>query len=415
MDALKRLTEYQQKLILRLLNKYQNSKSFRGTNIVEQSFFCRPQEIFVDYDEDFVNLTQQDEFVNDVQDLESLGLIYVKWDKFHQTIEKIIANPERMTEYPQLVGEKDKRSVLNEMSEILKKYSARSEVLTAICSQQLARIEQSKEQNIVKGGLKDLENVLRCLDFIGNNQTEILERELSIELFGDSKIFEKDYKNKVCSLLFKNGDYDEIIRLEDNSSVRNALILSQHQVVKNPSYFYFKGSGMISFADGTEMQISEKYPIALRSDAINDIQNIDIRNKTVMTIENLTAFNRFYDENVFCLFLSGYNNSCKTRFLQKLHDKVPEKHWLHFGDIDPDGLYILESLKYKTGIQFLPVNMGIEELRKYRNYCKPLEENDIVKARNLIENGLYQELAKYMLDNNCKLEQEIISWKMYDK
>ncbi len=55
--------------------------------------------------------------------------------------------------------------------------------------------------------------------------------------------------------------------------------------------------------------------------------------------------------------------------------------------------------------------MGIEELEKYSDFSKTLEENDITKANSLIEKGKVVELMNYMLKKNIKLEQEIISWK----
>ena len=55
--------------------------------------------------------------------------------------------------------------------------------------------------------------------------------------------------------------------------------------------------------------------------------------------------------------------------------------------------------------------MGIEELEKYSDFSKTLEENDRTKANSLIEKGKFIEIMNYMLENNIKLEQEIISWK----
>ena len=89
----------------------------------------------------------------------------------------------------------------------------------------------------------------------------------------------------------------------------------------------------------------------------------------------------------------------------------PDKRWFHFGDIDPDGFYILENLRRKTGIPFEPLYMSIDELKKYKKYCKSLEVNDLKKANSLIESGHYTKEMQYMLDNNIKLEQEVISWK----
>ena len=55
--------------------------------------------------------------------------------------------------------------------------------------------------------------------------------------------------------------------------------------------------------------------------------------------------------------------------------------------------------------------MSIEDLARYRDFGKSLEGNDRKKAETLMERGLYRKELSYMLQENIKLEQEIISWK----
>lgn len=133
--------------------------------------------------------------------------------------------------------------------------------------------------------------------------------------------------------------------------------------------------------------------------------------KTVMEIENLTSFNQVCSENMFCLFLSGYSNSCKTNFLKNFFADNPQREWPHFGDIDPDGFLILHNLRIKTGINIKHYRMVKEELIDFKKHCKPLEVNDIAKSRSITEKQPFSEIVLFMLDNECKLEQEIISWK----
>jgi hypothetical protein len=135
-----------------------------------------------------------------------------------------------------------------------------------------------------------------------------------------------------------------------------------------------------------------------------------------MTIENLTSFNRVRGTDVFFLYLSGYHNSAKQMLLRKIFNQNQSKNILyyHFGDIDPDGFYILENLRKKTEIDFKPYCMDVKSLEKYRNYTKSFESNDIKKAESLIAVGKHVDIATYMLNNKIKLEQEIISWMNQD-
>ena len=396
-----------QKLILgALLEKYNNSKTFKGSNKVKQSFCIRPSDVFPEYDDDFADAVKISEFESDVTELENECL--VKAERHGRVVERIYAVLENISRYHELIGAIDRHSELKGFENILKSYMGRNTVLDAICAAQLERINSFKLPNITKNDEK-LERILKCLDFILRNNEEILERELSIELFGDSKLFEKELKSKVCSLLESYCEPDEFT--ENDSGIKKEMILSSYLVVKNPTYFYFKGNGRIAFKDGTAIELSYQRPVAMRSDSVADISSIAISCETVMTIENLTSFNRIRSNEIFCLFLSGYNNSCKTEFLKKIYEDNPRKEWLHFGDIDPDGFLILHNLRIKTGIDFKPYLMSPKELVLYKKYCKILEPNDIVKAQNMVNLRCFADVAQFMLDNNCKLEQEIISWK----
>mgnify|MGYP002071419286 FL=1 len=153
-------------------------------------------------------------------------------------------------------------------------------------------------------------------------------------------------------------------------------------------------------------------PIALTEKTLESVCAVKILVKKVMTVENLTSFHRMAQKEYFYLFLSGYHNHMKQRLLCKINADNPEIQWCHFGDIDPDGFYIIEHLIRGTGIEFQPVYMDTACLKKYDSYTKPLNKNDVRKAESLLEQGKYPEVMGYMLDKNKKLEQEIVSWMM---
>lgn len=140
-----------------------------------------------------------------------------------------------------------------------------------------------------------------------------------------------------------------------------------------------------------------------------------MKSKNVVTVENLTSYNRISNQESTFIYLSGYHNTVKQRLLKMISECNEGIAWYHFGDTDPDGYYILKNLIDKTGIHFNPLYMSVNELQQYRKYCKPLEKNDIVKAKSLIKLHFFDDVMDFMLENNCKLEQEIISWLRQDK
>ena len=78
---------------------------------------------------------------------------------------------------------------------------------------------------------------------------------------------------------------------------------------------------------------------------------------------------------------------------------------MHFGDIDAGGFYILQHLRNKTGIEFKPYQMDLQTLKSNLKYTKKLTETDRKRLTNLAD-GEFKEVVNFMLENNCKLEQE---------
>lgn len=399
-----------QKLILeRLLHKYESSKTYKGENSVHQTFSILPTDVYSKYNDDFEDVNSIEDFEKELRNLESENLIFTESRNRH--IVKIIANTtdDYWPKVRNILGVKERKLQQQEELDFFRSFLSKNSVIADFCKTQISRIEADKKAAYP---LEESANIINLLDYVLSDHPEILERELSIEVLHDSKKWEKIYRTKVCKILQESGNFHEIIDgLEETKEIYDT-ILENLNVYKNPSYIYFKGNAKIKFADGRTINVAQNKALALPSTEVSDIDEIDILNKTVMTIENLTSFNRVRGTDVFFLYLSGYHNSVKQVLLKKIFDQNQSKNILyyHFGDIDPDGFYILDNLRKKTGIDFKPYCMDIENLKKYQDYAKSFESNDTKKAKSLIAAGKYFDIATYMLNNKVKLEQEIISW-----
>jgi hypothetical protein len=51
--------------------------------------------------------------------------------------------------------------------------------------------------------------------------------------------------------------------------------------------------------------------------------------------------------------------------------------------------------------------MDIKTLKKYSGYTKKLTSNDKKRLKNLLDSE-FKDVAEYMLENNYKLEQEVV-------
>lgn len=408
---IKLYSNVQKQILQKLLTKFESSKTYKGENSVTQSFSIKPSEVFNEYEKDSADINQIEDFEKQCRLLESENFIHI--DRKYERITKITAesSDENWNKIRRILGVKDKKTrQQEEISFYLKIYESSSchQIVKDFCKTQSERLEKGKNAEF---SLEEARNILQLLTFILENKNEILERELSISVLSDSKKWENYYRNKVLRILKKSGYFESLIENCADEKEENKVILEECNVFSNPSYVYFKGNGKITFQNGNIIPIVPETPLALSSTSIKDIAAFEIKDTKIMTVENLTSFNRIKEADTFYIFLSGYHNSAKQNFIKMLHSQNQQKKYLHFGDIDPDGFYILQNLCTKTNINFEPYKMGIEELEKYSSFAKPLEENDLKKAKTLIEKGRYSEIMNYMLEKNQKLEQEIISWK----
>lgn len=401
----------QKQILQKLLTKYESSKTYNGTNSVVQNFSIKPADIFKEYEKDSTDINVIEDFEKQCKLLESEGLIQLVWK--YERISKIIsiATEENWNKIRIILGVKDKNTRLKEeiafYSSVSEKTSSHK-IVKDFCKTQIERLQGGK---LAEYSLEDTNNIIALLSFILQNKNEILERELSISVLANSKSWESKYKTKILRILKKSGYFDSLIENCADEKEVNKVILEECNIFANPSYVYFKGNGTIFFENGTVTKTCSEIPFAISSASIEKINSFEITDSKIMTVENLTSFNRINEDDTFYIFLSGYHNSAKQNFLKKIYSQNAEKEYFHFGDMDPDGFYILENLRSKTSIPFKPYKMGISELEKYSDYTKTLEENDILKAKALIDKGHHKEIMEYMLKHNKKLEQEIISWK----
>ncbi len=253
------------------------------------------------------------------------------------------------------------------------------------------------------GNVEELQNLLICLNEVQNIQDEIMERDFSVKLFNDSKLFALRYKSKIINIIKQyNSDLKD---LSDDE------VLKEFNLIKNSSYVLVKNN--LNFQINKQIINLNKFgfEFSLGDDMIDNMKILPSEFDNVITVENLTSFKTLKEKNSIIIFLSGFNSHTKQMLLKKIFDLYPNKRYYHFGDIDVGGFRIFNHLKKSTKIPFVPYRMGLKELKENEMNLKPLTENDI-KNLHLLKNDsqydLFKEAINYMLENNVKLEQEIL-------
>ena len=387
------MNKYEEKIINKLLDKYENSKSFIGQNKVNQRFSVKIATVFPRYtDHSNFEIFQA---VNEAVDvLVRKSMVRAKANLAH-VYSNVILNIDNIEETYNYVGRVSKRDVNSTVLELLKRYKERNEIITRYCKAQIERISLNKSIQFFNDDVLELENILIAVDELLKVESETFVRDFSVKVFKDSKAFEK-IVNKVISLIYEFGDFPE-----------KEQVLGNLNIIKNPTYVNFKGSGSITIK-GQKIDLSNlNSDIAISSIMLPDIEKIEVVGKAVITIENLTSFHTFYDKDMFVIYLGGYHNSIRREFIKKIYCQNSDIAFFHFGDIDAGGFYILEHLRQQTGVDFIPYKMNVDTIMKFSKYTKRLTENDRNRLMRLVD-GEHGEVVRYMLENDCKLEQEAV-------
>lgn len=395
------LTRMQIKLLEILMERYEDSVTYKGEAKTRQSFREKPEGIFPRYRSDWTDPGLVRDFEEEMTGLERRGWIRVNWMKDRREIRNLELVQEKVPEIRAALHWKEKNQRLQEEEDFYRSRLGWSEVTDRFIRDQLERLAAGKKPAFPE---EEAEWILALLRFLLENWEDMLERELSIEVLHHSKLFGQHYRKKICRLLRKYGGYQE----PDDKA-----LLEQFHIFQNPGYIFMKGAAEIRLKNGTVYRLDPACEMAFGESLLEKDPEICLSEqvKNVVTVENLTSFHRMTGADCFYIYLSGYHSTLKTRFLCLLREQNPEKKWLHFGDMDPDGFLIFENLRNKTGIPFETVDMDIRTAERYRMYGNPLERQDRIKAGNLMEAGLHKEILQWMLDQNRKIEQEIISWK----
>ena len=384
---------HEKKILNELLDKYESSKSFKGTNKVNQRFKVRISNLFPKYEDH----SDYDLFraVNEEVDVLARKGFVVPRVTGGGVIREVYLNVEVLEEVYRYINRVPRDDINARLEGLISSYLGNGEILEEYLKDQLNRIEENRSVRFFSGDFEEFERILMAVRELEDLQGEQFIREFSVRLYNDSKAFGQ-IQGKVESILYDYGDFPE----KDE-------ILGNLNLMRTPTYVNFKGSGKVSLS-GQEIDLSRlDSDIAISSSMLDKIESVQVFKGKVITVENLTSFHRFMEEGYFVLYLGGFHNRVRRDFISMLHDQNSEAIFYHFGDIDAGGFLILEHLRRTTGIDIIPYNMDLDTLKKYEKMGKPLTENDRKRLGKLQE-GQFSEIVDYMLEKNVKLEQEAI-------
>lgn len=261
--------------------------------------------------------------------------------------------------------------------------------------------------------LQESRDLLYALAAIAKLDGPILERTLSVQLFGNSKRLE-DLRPAVLAVLRAHSPEASMYGNNDWA------LLQAHKIYRPAKYIPLTGPFSLQFkgieqGEIAQLDLEGHLPsISLPDTALRTAEIVACAATALVTVENLTSFNELLfvrPLSVIVVFTGGFACSGLIMFLSKIRAYRPDLPFLHWGNIDTRGLHILAHLRsHLRNLQ--PLGMDIETIDAYRTHAQPLTTSDQVNLQSLIANPQLADcvpLIDYLMEHSLKLEQEAVS------
>ena len=396
--------DYKKAILDGLLKKYNNRYAKNITT--NRRIILKPIEVYKDYAKNNADISEKQGINEAVSILNDMGFVTADYLRFSDDIEKIYLSEERLDalyEYlKDAYGVVPQSTISKLVHEIVEKYICTGGIVRKYCENILAQIEDPRCLLMTER----IEENLKMFRFLEANKENLYVREASMLVYGDSKWFENNNYEEVCTFMRTATGR---IRKEGE---RNDAILSSFYVTPAEQEIFIKGNWTIEWEQYV-LDISKfQGGIAIASGDVQSIKNISVNSESVMTIENKTSFQRLKDGDSAMMYLGGFANRHQIEFLKKVISDNANVRYYHFGDIDAGGFLIHKHLCRETAKKFELYCMGIQQLcdMRYSHCLRELTDNDMSRLGALREEEPYNEVIKYMQEYNVKLEQEIVSY-----
>ncbi|MDR1566639.1 MAG: DUF2220 family protein [Treponema sp.] len=390
----------------------------------------RSLSIFPDFDA--ASPDEKESYLEAAEALENRGLLHLRWEKRNK---RSRLKTLMCTNFEKLFEEADSRYPKTEVKEIRSMLAGKIQALRDSVN------DREKSHSSVRKVLLFLDWFSEHFDSReisrGMNQETVAEfvrllevflldaerletvttRALSIELYHNSKRLENlvGYCALSLSRARKNG-----IPVPDFSFMRRSY---PETMIAGKIVFEYPGQSSIPplvNASGHILGLPLKHAAEIQR-----IGTVDGKeNPLVLTIENKETFYIFADiqnrrnnkhlARYDCfLYIGGYPNQAAAAMIRVLAASGFVFH--HAGDLDPDGIFIFQSIADIAEKPVIPVHMNAAVFDRYLSWARPLTQTMIrklerIRADTIAVPGL-SELLRRIKETRRGVEQEIIDYR----
>ncbi|GBU26867.1 hypothetical protein R84B8_00382 [Treponema sp. R8-4-B8] len=416
------MTSWKKKIIDEFISHYFDSASETEEN--RSVLRVRSSLLFPNFDT--IRSDEKESYLEAAESLQRKGIINLNWEKRNkgerlktlscENFEKLFEEAGRP--YPKTEAEKI-RSMLGEKVRAIKESTlpGRDAVQTEKTIALLEFLSLRFSPHEIGQGIDQhaMEEFIRLLEFCSESaqREKLTTRALSILLYHDSKRLENLLS--LCNPLFSRAQ--KTVSIPDLSFLERSY---PETMIAGKIIIQFKNQEPpLVNAEGHILG----FPLE-SAEVIESIQLVsDKKEKTVLTIENKETFyalgspqkhNESKDLSHYdCfLYIGGYSNRAAAALVKTLASSGFS--FYHAGDLDPDGILILQHVQELAEKPVVPVRMDAATFDKYQAWARPLDKQtlrQIEKIREEINNPELAGLLRRIEETGMGVEQEIIDYR----
>ena len=399
------MTVWERKIIDAFISRYFASAPAAGED--RSVLRIRSSKLFPDFDE--VSSDEKSSYLEAAESLEQKGIIKLSWEKWNKGNRLKTLSCENFEKLFEEAGRPVPKTEAGQIRDMLRPG----------CGALLEYLSRNFGPREIGQGInkQTMEDLVRLLEFcsVPEQIEKITTRALSILLYRDSKHLENllDLCKPLLSRAAKTVSVPDFSFLE--RSYPETMI---------------SGKITIKYKNGQTLLVnSEGHILGIPLENAEEIKSIQLCNtnepaaKTVLTIENKETFyalgtpQNYRSEKLSrydCfLYIGGYLNRAASALVKALASSGFS--FYHAGDLDPDGILILQQIKSIAGKPVTPVRMDAATFDQYRSWARTLARPILAQIRKISdETRAIPELAgliRRIEETSLGVEQEIIDYR----
>ncbi|MDF2942342.1 MAG: hypothetical protein K0S01_1200 [Herbinix sp.] len=382
-------------LIDLILDQYERSSKWKGDLSGNASFRV---------EEEHYKLLGKSTLIQEAKKLEEEQLIRIRWVKGYtnEDIEKVEYSLSNIEQFYIQSNRTPKHQFIGLKMDMVQDFcrQIRSPWIREYTEQEvLPRLYKGTD----KHSIEELQKLYLCFMGLDKLEAPIFKRIFSKRFLKNSKVFEKEFQDKIIRIARKYST-----EIED--TMEDTEVLSQLYIEEYAQELSVKGSLRLEVSGYSIDTGIFPYGTVLNTQTIKNATILDnLQITKVLTIENKANYvSEPYEEGKLIIFSHGYFSPLEREFLRQLRNKLEgqEVTYLHSGDLDYGGVRIFQYIRKRIFPEVQAYRMDLETFEQYISYGEPIESAPLEKLKRIDEPRL-QEVINQIIKTGLVIEQEV--------